>query len=321
MAKSSQARDTAPARTSAKQTEKLVTRTATFHPIIGCLEMIEKQLGTKPSQWRTPVGGGARSIEQQKQLLALTTPARADLSKMSEQEFKSRASKLVKEINGFLKEEGFDIQLQEINDPTAFYVASVLKVGVEWVLEAKKRALKVSNASYPGVYIEDAAVWNSPNHQHPIVCLDAKNGDKVYMTIADRQLEGPAMLEHLKGLSGSTTMPLQYAREFEGVHFPMIQYDEEVDISWIQGMLTNVGKQDWKIAEAKQQTKFRMNEKGAKVESAAAMGIVACSARMPTQPVIIDQPFFLWMVRDGMVLPYFSALLAETHWSEPESVD
>jgi hypothetical protein len=73
------------------------------------------------------------------------------------------------------------------------------------------------------------------------------------------------------------------------------------------------------IGQALQQTKFRMNEKGAKVESAVAMSLNRGMAVEP-EPYVIDRPFVLWIERPGMAIPFFAAVLCEDVWREPKEL-
>jgi len=105
------------------------------------------------------------------------------------------------------------------------------------------------------------------------------------------------------------------AHNYEGASFPMIDLDEKPDIDWILGMHIS---QDYYIEQAKQQTKFRMNEKGARVQSAVGMTFL-CKSAGPA-PHIIDRPFLLWIKRDGLDFPLFAGLFAEDCWKEPDEL-
>jgi len=103
---------------------------------------------------------------------------------------------------------------------------------------------------------------------------------------------------------------------FEGVMFPMVELDMQPDIRWIHGMENG----SWSIEQALQQTRFRMNEKGAKVESAAAMRSICEDASAKPTPVLIDGPFLLWIERKGLDVPLFCAVLCEDAWKEPKEL-
>jgi serine protease inhibitor len=96
----------------------------------------------------------------------------------------------------------------------------------------------------------------------------------------------------------------------------MIDMNTEDDLSWLIGMRT-VDEQGnpWRISQAKQQTKLRLNEKGARAQSAAAIGCGTLS--MPPPPFIVDRPFVFWVMRAGIDLPLFVSYITPEHWKEP----
>jgi hypothetical protein len=93
---------------------------------------------------------------------------------------------------------------------------------------------------------------------------------------------------------------------------PMVDIDQEVDISWLVGMRMS---DSMKISQARQQTKFQMNEKGAKVQSAATICIEKCFR--PKEFKICDS-FYLCIVRPGMKTPVFAAYIDKDSWKEPK---
>jgi hypothetical protein len=108
----------------------------------------------------------------------------------------------------------------------------------------------------------------------------------------------------------------------QGVAFPMVTYDEMVNISWVKGLATsNDPNSGWAVAEALQQTKFRMNEFGARVESAVAMSFRCMAACAPDPWVVIDRPFILWIERKGIGMPLFCGSFSEDAWSNPGGLD
>jgi serine protease inhibitor len=103
----------------------------------------------------------------------------------------------------------------------------------------------------------------------------------------------------------------------------MIDLNETVDIGWLKEMLTvdEIGD-SWKISQALQQTKFKMNETGAHVKSAVAIGVMRCVSfgRPPELHLVIDKPFLLWIAREGTSLPIFAAYLDEDVWKDPKNL-
>lgn len=214
-----------------------------------------------------------------------------------------------KQVNAWLQERGLELPLTSSFD--AFAVASVLNILLSWLYKGSKTSITgADNTAYTGVHIKDGViVGHAPAlHPHPVVRVSTQSGDTVCMSMIDDAPKGfeglflkAADLERVKATSHS----------YQGVCFPMIDLDIQPDISWMEGM--QVGG-DYRIECAIQQTRFRMNEEGAKTESTAAATICRAMAR----PHILDRPFLLWIQRDGMKFPVFAALLCEDVWKEPK---
>ena len=105
---------------------------------------------------------------------------------------------------------------------------------------------------------------------------------------------------------------------YEGVIFPMVHYDQHEDISFLKGMrIEGTGHY---VAEAVQQTRFRMNEFGARAESAVAMTKRLCASSEERKPYVLDRPFILWIERGGIGIPIFMAVFAEDVWKDPKTL-
>ncbi len=137
------------------------------------------------------------------------------------------------------------------------------------------------------------------------------------MTIVDNPPSGFELVDLVNGIEGD----MQPLYNYDAVIFPMITYDQEVDISWIKRLYTigNDGRIA-KITQALQQTKFRMNEKGAKVESAVAMVVTRECVMMSKPDLVIDRPFVLWIRRPGLSQPFFVGYFTKETWKKPESL-
>lgn len=294
----------------AESAEELVTSTLCVLPILGCLKAAEGHMeeakGLVPEI--SPV------TDKQSGFLEMFEDLMMAMGGIPELE--SRAHDDVKVINGWLKERGFDIELPDDADPETFAVASILDVLLKWLNEGRRTNITgAAGGDFPGVRLDDGVtVSHLPAiHPHPVVRVATKSGDTVCMSMVDEVPSGfsglflkVADLEKVKATS----------HMHKGVCFPMVDLDEKPDISWIQGLQFGHG---YRVGAAMQQTKFRMNEKGARAQSAAAMTLVR-SVRPTVQPHVIDRPFLLWIRRDGLEFPLFAALLCEDAWKEPEKL-
>lgn len=173
--------------------------------------------------------------------------------------------------------------------------------------------------SYPAVEIEDNfAVYSTQNYSQPLVCIDTKNGDTVWMTVADhnKPLRDFELLQWIHSIKQDR---VPHARRYNSVTFPMVDLDQEVDITWLLNMAL---AEDAVIAQALQQTKLKMNEIGARVKSAVAIGLCEASC-MPRKEakIVIDKPFYLWIERPGVTDPIFAGYISQNEWKDPKNLE
>jgi len=241
---------------------------------------------------------------------------------------KRKAHRDVAVINQWLKGNSFDIQLSPSPaGPTTFAVASILDVLVEWIELGHKTTICSENTreTYKAVKLDKdqgvrAYVDMSEEHPNPVVEIGTKSklGDKVCMTVLDDLPDGTfAISEKVDRLRKTRKAHTGCA----GVIFPMVNYDSKVDIGWILGMRTGSKPDDFYIEQALQQTKFRMNERGARAQSAVAMSFRSLSIAAPDPVIEINRPFLLWIERPSVDIPLFAGVFAEDVWKEPEGLD
>lgn len=308
-----------------------MSETMVVSPIIAALVKSEDILGEN-RQWEAVNDSQAHFLEK-------FFSTREELSKFSEKELRSWASWVAAELNKILEEEGFDIRLEEF-EPGNFGVVSILDVLVEWLKPGEVDSLVVEGKDYPAVKMEPTIptalasfaaleeledefrnvfdVYTSYKHPHPVVLLHTKSGDKVYMTIADGVVQDFELIARIDAIRRS----LQPSKmDYDYLKFPMVDLNQEVDITWLEGIWTTVAGSVHRafIVKALQQTKFKMNEFGAKVESTMT-GLVA-GATDDERELRIDQPFFLWIEREGISIPVIYAYITEEDWKDPGSLD
>ena len=76
---------------------------------------------------------------------------------------------------------------------------------------------------------------------------------------------------------------------YDGVRFPMVDLDITNDIGWLKDMSTATKNRDIpaEITQAVQQIKIKMNEKGARFQSATAMAVTLKCVNIPKEDLII----------------------------------
>ncbi|MCH7604459.1 hypothetical protein IID24_00455 [Patescibacteria group bacterium] len=233
-------------------------------------------------------------------------------------EIQSMASSDAATLNRFLREKGFSIELDPFGD-NEFGVVSILDLLVRWLNTGTVKSIHANGTGreFPGVRIggEDVSFYSAPPHEHPIAGLVTKSPDMVYMTMLDDPPEEFALVAKAEELSHEK----KFSFEFGGLVFPMVSLDQMVNIGWLIKMATiRSDDRPAEISQALQQTKLRMNEVGARAESAAAVGVVTLGGPMPDHT--IDQPFLIWIERPGLVTPLFVGHITEEDWSNPGDI-
>jgi len=257
-------------------------------------------------------------------------PLRSELENLSSKEIKSVASKDVEEVNGFLKKNNFDIQLEQIDDPKAFYVASILDVLLIWKekgllssiydaeLHKNYSAVEMKNSDQWKVFAPKTCSDNCLDCKDKILEVTAKNCDKVYMKIAEKPLDGFDLMSKILELQDSLSL-LNVDESYDKILFPMVAIDQRVDISWLKKLkLRFPGRDDfYGVAQALQQTKLKIDENGAVVKSAVAISWNHLkSMENFSLEFKIDKPFYLWVMRPGMTLPLVAAYVDKSSWKQ-----
>lgn len=239
------------------------------------------------------------------------------LKLLNDGEMKTKASRDISEINAFLKENNFDIQLEkDINGlKPEFATAAIFNILVNWAQEGQITQINANNKGYSAVEInKNFNVYTSSQHINPIIELNTKTDDKVYITVADKSRESFDLLDYIANIKDNT---IDSDVIYDKVVFPMVDLNQEVDISWLENM-RGVGPKDWAdVFQALQQTKFQMDEKGAAAQSAVAISFIKSCCPSIKQTLTIDKPFFIWIERKGLSIPLFAGYIDYVDWKKP----
>lgn len=289
-----------------------MTTTQVTYPIVAALVAAEIMEGMGPNrQWRAVNDTQTRFLQE------FFRACRGEIGGI--REIESIASWSVDEINAFLRQRGFTVQLQPFGENT-FGVASVLDLLVEWLVKGEVITVHgVDRRDYPGVKISNGGVqiYDARGHNCPIAMLETKTGDHVYMTMLSR---APSDGFDLIAKAQAFSRVLSPNREFGGLVFPMVDLDQRVDIGWLVNMETtgDDGQPAW-ITQALQQTTLKMNEVGARARSAVAIAVTR-SIEMPKPDLVINGPFLVWFRRDGLAKPLFVGHITEESWKNPGDI-
>jgi hypothetical protein len=261
--------------------------------------------------------------EQQRQFLEeFFQPCRQEGGSIAEIE--SIAAFSADEINRFLRERGFQIQLRPFQSNERwkeFGIASVLDLLVSWLEPGQERTLTGRDRrEYPAVRLTKtvSSFYQSARHPHPIAQLKTQSSDLVYLTRLEHTLADFELFRYAQDLTGT----LEPIYDYDGVIFPMVDLKQEEDVSWLSDLhTTNLEGRETKIAQALQETHLAMNELGAHAKSAFAGSVMMSMAmRRPNPDLVIDEPFLIWFERPGLSKPLFVGRISEEDWKNPGSL-
>ncbi len=283
-----------------------MSTTVCMHPIVAAIRKADDIIG-EGRVWRP------QNQMQTRFLTEFFDRTRNEVLGISEIE--SIASWSAEDINRFLQERGFSITLDDFDEDT-FGVAATLILLLKWKVEGMKEKFRAADGkTYDGVRMENGmSYYTSVKHPKPVVCIATKSGDQVFMTVMETPPTDFDLVSYVEQIQAS----LEHNREFGDLVFPMVDLDQLVDISWLLNMETtaNTGQQA-RISQAKQQTIFKMNDKGALLKSAAAAAITLEFAILSKPDLVIDRPFLVWIVRDGLAKPLLVAHITQENWTDP----
>jgi len=227
------------------------------------------------------------------------------------------------EVNRVIQKHGFDRLLPEITDTNRFAILGILKLIVKWLYEGKESEITYLDKKYPAVHFcgssDAVTIYRSKQQVNEIIRIATKNGDFVYITIPDK---APQTWQCVWKQCNRVMEYREITNQFDGVKFPMIELDQKSDISWMHQLYSN-GFPGMNIVSAFQQTKLKMNEIGAIVESAVAMEVcfTASVHAHVKSPLIINQPFLIWFERKGIDFPLVAGFIDDEDWKNPGKLD
>lgn len=302
-------------------------------PLVGALKSAIEFTGKATSPWLhiTP--------EQRKFLNGVYKPYTVHnyLNWFSEKEMRYLASFSTEELNKFLKDNGFSIQLDRFETPDEFGTVSVMDILVEWIETAQSNQMIVVKedkvTTYPSIKItKNFETFESDGLTYAQIDLKQNRLD-----IADRMflVKGPFSAEQVKNLREVPLKERISKKEYvsySSLTIPKIDLDCESDLSFLLGMKykarldSSPKEEEMCLSQALQQTKFKLNERGARAKSAAAVAVLRSCTSIPAaeNPLVFDEPFILWMLKEdlssGEMVDYFAAYLDIDCWKDPGNI-
>ena len=294
--------------------------TECWYPVIGCLKAAEKAFLGDDVRW------GSTHTDDIVHRPFLKNFYKPSINDSIVDQMETVASRDHAVVNRFLADHGFNIELRPF-DPTGFGTAAILKVAVEWIEPGYETRIQYRGEDkYPAAHIEAGIevrhVMIAESWGVDVVVIRTKTDDVVYLTLREelKNLLGdtsPFRLTKianriLSGIPGS-----ELNKDTMGLVVPMVDLNETIDHGWMLGMAAKTAKGEvYQLDQALQQTKFALDEFGAKVESAASIAGSKGINMIP--PFVIDAPFIAIVARKGASLPILVADVGPEFWKRPK---
>ena len=268
-----------------------------------------------------------------------------DFSVFSKAELEALASYSADELNAALATRGSSLRFDPFNEDEMGAYGSLI-VNVNWLEKGQKCTVSTKPGfSFAQLSDETATVRWAELTGQPVACARTREEDMVYMTPYSRALSGLELVTTAKAIQESlcsihkenkAALNDQVKRSFAlmnegcnfneaytlgGVVFPMVDLEQELNLDWLKELrCLPQSSNPYKVVEAVQANKLKMNHIGAAVRSDTSVKMVLECYTPPTTPLVIDEPFLTWFVRPGLEEPFFVAMAEQDCWKEPKDL-
>lgn len=199
------------------------------------------------------------------------------------------------EINQFLQEHGFNIQLSPFD---GLGMASVLKFALTWQFEGNQQLITTNRQRYSGFELDipQNQIYVFDVQGTRLVRMKTANDYTIYFVL-DQTSQAPPLDFSAKMIDlideAITKMSVYADYSWTKLILPDVSLDIKPDISALLGMYTHdQGHNRYALTQAKQQIRFSMDYTGAQYESATAMA--ATLGGTPQEKVLlVDKPFYM----------------------------
>jgi len=295
---------------------------------------------------------------QGRAIMEAVAPIAPDIERTGElftaEELATIATSDVRELDQFFRERGFSIPLPS-RLPGGLGLGAVLDILAKWAVPG--RPIEPGNVcAYPQVYMKvdekgfavlpGSGIFErkpegnaSDVNYNPIVAIFSIGGDVVLLGMVeqppspDKLVEaGVALANHFSlfergGISDKAMRGMIWPDGGPGfapgkgsLYFPMVDMEVERQFPEIRGMVLSSGSIRMPVEYAVQVNRLRMNEKGARAQSASAMTFRAAAMGRAVN-IYIDQGFLFTIYRPGTIQPVFTAWVDPKDWKKPTSIE
>lgn len=196
-------------------------------------------------------------------------------------------------INEFFRARGFNIKLNTFKDDEAGF-AAVMNLAIQWAKPGVPHTLNVDGKTFQSAVMHQThgiTAFRVPGHPEPIAILETKQGERMLFTKLDNKLSACTALELFLRARELVKHPERTSVPNSGLVFPAVELDSKPDISWLLGAWTLSPVRRFKISQAVQQIKLKMDHLGAVIKEATGVGIQSESYIPPQPKIVIDGPY------------------------------
>lgn len=274
--------------------------------IFYALLTLEKEFLGKDRKW-------IAQNKKQKQLFEIYAAYKDVLPRIKN--LKALASIDWQALNAFLTSEKFNPMFDGPLDGIG--VVSILDKFVQWMEKGKECTIKSHGKVYPGFELKgrNFNVYRVKHAQQPLIELITQSDDQLFLMMNEESMDGLEMFDMAVEIMARRNLAGDL---YAAIQIPKVDFDIKPDISFLAGANTlDLKKRFWFIAQALQQFKFRMNEKGARAKVATGMLLSRGISFEPEQKLIFDKPFLGWFIQRGIKLPLAIFHSHQDSWKEP----
>lgn len=291
-------------------------------------EMVQKKNAAATMFEWLSVGQGNPGNEEQENLLHRYRAIEKELSRFDELQAWARWT--AEEINQILADHKVSIRLDPwSNDQLTFGVAAIYDLINKWLVEGSiekspGKPFLINNKPAFRLDTEKNGIeFYDTHYYHPVIRVPGQTpGDFVCLT-KSAPLDKFDLLGRVELLRRGIKTG-QRMSNWAGLISPNVQFDTEVDISWLVGLWgfwrrSNLpASQVWRVSQAKMQAKFALGPKGVHAKVAAAIAVTRemYMAGSPLPDYYLDSDFIVWIERDSIESePLFSAFVPKEEFA------
>ena len=221
------------------------------------------------------------------------------------------------EIRDWLAAHGANLPLADWpNDGRHFGIAGLTDVTVNWTVKGERSCLQSSgHVAFDTKLSAATGLVTQTSSGNPLVELKTQEGLVVRLQVTEEP-DGPVDLVEASLVLHQAALD-RVLYEYTHVRVPMVKLHNRPDVSWLLGLSMIVPDSvDYELTQAVAQTRFGMNEHGARAKEEFAGQVTMRSA---SRLVIyeVNQPFLLTIGFSDVHAPIFGAWISQEDWNDP----